>query len=311
MLSQEHRITQAEGGEQGDPLMPALFALAFAPALRDLHADLRPDEQALAFLDDAYILAPPHRVLELYQRFERHALHRAQLRLNPGKTRVWNSAGVHPVGVDSLAPDSDVWVGNRALDSAQRGFVALGVPFGTPEFIAASLRLCSPSREPSLTVYYSLLTLRLHGCFCLSVRPLVRSTLCAHCHLQTHEHTPLDMMPPSSLAWVPCCFRLACFGCRPCTARVAPRWIWTPQRRAPCRRGVLGILGRRAPSPRASRPCLRSSPRMFSGWPRAFASCLGCLEGCHRVPAGYRFPGPRVGCSAFGGAPCVARGRRR
>ena len=139
MLSQEHRITQAEGGEQGDPLMPALFALAFAPALRDLHADLRPDEQALAFLDDAYILAPPHRVLELYQRFERHALHRAQLRLNPGKTRVWNSAGVHPVGVDSLAPDSDVWVGNRALDSAQRGFVALGVPFGTPEFIAAFL----------------------------------------------------------------------------------------------------------------------------------------------------------------------------
>ena len=39
--SQAHRITQAEGGEQGDPLMPALFALAFAPALRDLHADLR------------------------------------------------------------------------------------------------------------------------------------------------------------------------------------------------------------------------------------------------------------------------------
>ena len=137
--SQAHRITQAEGGEQGDPLMPALFALAFAPALRDLHADLRPDEQALAFLDDAYILAPPHHVLELHQRFERHALHRAQLRLNPGKTRVWNSAGVHPVGVDSLAPDSDVWVGNRALDSAQHGFVALGVPLGTPEFIAAFL----------------------------------------------------------------------------------------------------------------------------------------------------------------------------
>ena len=43
----------------------------------------------------------------------------------------WNSAGVHPVG--------DVWVGNRALDSAQRGFVALGVPLGTPEFIAAFL----------------------------------------------------------------------------------------------------------------------------------------------------------------------------
>ena len=137
--SQAHRITQAEGGEQGDPLMPALFALAFAPALRDLHADLRPDEQALAFLDDAYILAPPHRALQLYHRFEGHAMHRAQLRLNPGKTRVWNSAGVHPDGVDSLAPDGDVWVGNPALDSAQRGFVALGVPLGTPEFVAAFL----------------------------------------------------------------------------------------------------------------------------------------------------------------------------
>ena len=101
------------------------------------------------------------------------------------------------------------------------------------------------------------------------------------------------------------------FGCRTCTARVAPRWTWTPQRRAPCRRGVLGILGRRAPSPRASRPCLRSSPRVFSGWPRAFASRLGCLEGCRRVLQATGFQAPRVGCSAFGGAPCVARGRRR
>ena len=145
--SQAHRITQAEGGEQGDPLMPALFASAFAPARRDLHADLRPDEQALAFLDDAYILAPPHRALQLYHRFEGHTMHRAHLRLNPGKTRVWNSAGVHPHGVDSLAPDGDVWVGNLALDSAQRDFVALGVPLGTPEFVAAFLETLARKAE--------------------------------------------------------------------------------------------------------------------------------------------------------------------
>ena len=47
------RIIQAQGGEQSDPLMPALFALAFSPALRDLHADLRSDEQALAGLFSA------------------------------------------------------------------------------------------------------------------------------------------------------------------------------------------------------------------------------------------------------------------
>ena len=62
-----HRITQAEGAEKGDPVMPALYAL-FAPAIRDLQADLGPDEQAMAYLDDAYILAPPHRVMQLYHR---------------------------------------------------------------------------------------------------------------------------------------------------------------------------------------------------------------------------------------------------
>ena len=36
--------------------MPALFALTFSPALRDLHADLRSDEQALAGLPRRRIL---------------------------------------------------------------------------------------------------------------------------------------------------------------------------------------------------------------------------------------------------------------
>jgi len=49
-------IPQAEGGEQGDPLMPALFALGQHPALRDTRASLRPDEHLFAFLDDIYII---------------------------------------------------------------------------------------------------------------------------------------------------------------------------------------------------------------------------------------------------------------
>ena len=54
-----HCILQAEGGEQGDPLMPAMFSLALRPALRALQSELHPGEQALAYLDDIYILAPP------------------------------------------------------------------------------------------------------------------------------------------------------------------------------------------------------------------------------------------------------------
>ena len=47
-----HDILQAEGGEQGDPLMPALFALAQHEALEAASAKLQPDEWLFAFLDD-------------------------------------------------------------------------------------------------------------------------------------------------------------------------------------------------------------------------------------------------------------------
>ena len=157
--------------------------MAFAPALRDLHADLRPDEQALAFLADAYILAPPHRALQLYHRFDGHAMHRAQLRPNPGKTRVWNSAGVHPDGVDLLAPDGDVWVGNPALDSAQRGFVALGVPLGTPEFVAACLETLFAKQRVLLDRLLFLADTQVAWlllCFCAA--PRAQYALCTHAH---------------------------------------------------------------------------------------------------------------------------------
>ena len=50
-----HRIPQAEGGEQGDPLMPAMFSLALQPALRALQSELLQGEQALAYLDDIQV----------------------------------------------------------------------------------------------------------------------------------------------------------------------------------------------------------------------------------------------------------------
>ena len=39
--------------------MPAMFSLALQPALRALQTELLQGEQALAYLDDMYILAPP------------------------------------------------------------------------------------------------------------------------------------------------------------------------------------------------------------------------------------------------------------
>ena len=51
-----HPIHQHEGGEQGDPLMPGLYAVAVAPALQETHRALLPGEALLAYLDDTYIL---------------------------------------------------------------------------------------------------------------------------------------------------------------------------------------------------------------------------------------------------------------
>ena len=47
-----HEIRQGEGGEQGDPLMPALFALDQHPALEAIQGTLQPSEILMAFLDD-------------------------------------------------------------------------------------------------------------------------------------------------------------------------------------------------------------------------------------------------------------------
>ena len=51
-----HTVCQAEGGEQGDPLMPALYSLAQHDSLVEADGSLLPQERLLSFLDDLYIV---------------------------------------------------------------------------------------------------------------------------------------------------------------------------------------------------------------------------------------------------------------
>ena len=46
---------QGEGGEQGDPLMPALFSLGQHNALEAVKREFLPTEKLCAFLDDIYV----------------------------------------------------------------------------------------------------------------------------------------------------------------------------------------------------------------------------------------------------------------
>ena len=65
-LGAAHDIVQGEGGEQGDPLMPALFSLAIQPALHETEGLLQDGEGIFAFLDDVYVVASPLRVKPLH-----------------------------------------------------------------------------------------------------------------------------------------------------------------------------------------------------------------------------------------------------
>ena len=82
-------ITQGEVGEQGDPLMPALYALVnTGPSLlcKQLCSPLR----NFAFLDDIWVVANPHRIEAIYAELESALWDHAGIRINLGKTQLSN-----------------------------------------------------------------------------------------------------------------------------------------------------------------------------------------------------------------------------
>ena len=133
-----HLITQAEGGEQGDPLMPALFSLGQHAAIQAAHSQLQAGESLFAYLDDIYAIVEPDRVKPVYDLLAHHLYTHAHIQLNSGKTRVWNAAGVPPPNLEPLGPD--VWVADPALPLDQQGLTVLGAPLGTAEYQQHFLR---------------------------------------------------------------------------------------------------------------------------------------------------------------------------
>ncbi|CAE7383212.1 unnamed protein product, partial [Symbiodinium pilosum] len=106
-----HAIVQAEGGEQGDPLLPGLYSLAAHPALHDVQACLREREAVFAYLDDTYFVAAPKRIRELYAIVEDALWRHARVRLNAAKTQIWNAVGDEPADIRGLQADGGdpVW----------------------------------------------------------------------------------------------------------------------------------------------------------------------------------------------------------
>ena len=145
---QPHAVTQAEGGEQGDPLMPALFSLGQHPALEAVAAQLQPGEALYAFLDDVYAVVEPNRVRPVYDLLAHHLHETARIRLNGGKTRIWNKTGHQPPNTEDLG--AATWVGDQSLPPEQQGITVLGAPIGSAEHIQSHLQQTSAQHTPPL-----------------------------------------------------------------------------------------------------------------------------------------------------------------
>ena len=126
-------ILQAEGCHQGDPLAPALYSLAQHQALENASRQLEPGECLAAYLDDVYLVVPPHRARPAYDIVAAELTHHAGVAPNPSKTRVYNGqGGLAPDGIRELGPD--VWRGNRPPQ--EQGLITLGTPIGSEAFVA-------------------------------------------------------------------------------------------------------------------------------------------------------------------------------
>ena len=127
-----HEVAQGEGGEQGDALMPELFALGLDHALKEIQTMLLPEELCFAFLDDVYLIVRRDRARELFDRSTQCIEARTGIRTHLGKLRVWGSGDPEPPpGIAELG--EEVWLGNRAPEEA--GVVVLGAPIGRREFV--------------------------------------------------------------------------------------------------------------------------------------------------------------------------------
>ena len=142
-----HDVVQGEGGEQGDPLMPALFALGQHRALVAVRERLRPDEHLLAFLDDIYIVCRQDRVVHIHAMLRAQLWHHARIQIHQGKTQVWNRGGVEPTNIQFLQqdaliadPDAVVWRGDEVLPTIDQGVVILGTPLGHSDFVQRHFR---------------------------------------------------------------------------------------------------------------------------------------------------------------------------
>ena len=130
-------IKQGQGGEQGCPLMPALYALAQHDALAEASGNLLPSEHLFSFLDDLYVVTCRARAAAAFEEVAGRVEALAGVKSNYGKLRAWCRGG-GPAPPDLADISEDAWTAD--LPDEQNGLVILGAPLGKAAFVEAHAR---------------------------------------------------------------------------------------------------------------------------------------------------------------------------
>ena len=91
-------IPQGEGGEQGDPLMPILFAFVNTERQKPRKRGWVRGQHVMAFLDDIHTASKQDFLVDVHTAVDEELLTNAQIRLHHGKDasmdeEVWSRTG--------------------------------------------------------------------------------------------------------------------------------------------------------------------------------------------------------------------------
>jgi uncharacterized membrane protein YgcG len=225
-----------EGVTQGCPLAGLAFDAAIQPSLRRAAASLRAvGGFAVAIQDDIHLLGPLESVAAAFRQLVGELREHCGLRANPRKTALLTLGAelggrrsaearlAELFSCEGAGEKPTPAYFDRATPAAERGFIAVGIPVGTPEYVAAAVaRLARAASEHlphrianHLGDHFQVAQLLLRKCAVPSLMFLVRAlppSLClaaaeafdvenVRCMLALLRLGP-SMVAPGSSAWL-------------------------------------------------------------------------------------------------------------